>query len=435
MKKVVIVGAGPAGLFAAWELADSFDVLVLDKEKQVGGAGLVSDGKLNLHPRVGGDLTKFFERNAWKRSWELIERIDEVFSGYGVREVYGYDEEKLNELEKKARACGMSFTFYRTKHIGTDFLPKVMKKFKIDLEKMGVEFRLGVRVSDLILNKGKVLALQTTEEAVEGDYFVLAPGRKGVGWVQEICKKLGLRTSFNPVDIGVRVEVPNSVAKELVEELGCLDPKFSWSTKKHDDPVRTFCFCYRGFVFLEDYGNGMFGVNGYSMRKGKSPNTNFAFLVTVALTQPLENTTDYGQHIVRLTNRLGGGKPIVQRLQDLRKGRRSTWKRMKKNPVKPSLKDVTPGDIGMAYPSRILTDVLEGLETLDSVLPGVFEGSTLLYAPEVKFYALEVETDNELRTRIPNLWFAGDGSGKSRGIVCAAATGIIAARGIKRLGG
>jgi hypothetical protein len=178
----------------------------------------------------------------------------------------------------------------------------------------------------------------------------------------------------------------------------------------------------------------MFGVNGYSMRKDHSENTNFAFLVTVSLTQPLENTTDYGQRIVQLTNRLGGGKPILQRLGDLKRGRRSTWSRIKKSYVEPSLHDVTPGDIGMAYPGRIVANVLEGLQTLNHVLPGVFEDSILLYAPEVKFYALEVETNNELRTRIPNLWLAGDGSGKSRSIVGAAATGLIAARSIAKAG-
>jgi hypothetical protein len=325
----------------------------------------------------------------------------------------------------------MEFRAYRTKHIGTDFLPHVMRAFRQDLESRGVTFRLGVRAEDFVLKGGRITRVHTTEGDFAADYFLLAPGRAAALWVMELCDRLSLKTRFNPVDIGIRIEMPNSIAREIVEGFGCLDPKFHFHTKKHDDPVRTFCFCYRGFVSREIYGKGMFGVNGFSMRENYSENTNFALLVRVELTEPLENTTDYGRRIVQLTNRLGGGKPIIQRLGDLKRGRRSTWARIQKSYIEPSLRDVTPGDLGMAYPGRILTDLLEGLERLNQVLPGVYEDSTLLYAPEVKFYALEVMTNRRLQTRIPNLFIAGDGSGKSRGIVGAAATGIIAAKAIK----
>jgi len=180
------------------------------------------------------------------------------------------------------------------------------------------------------------------------------------------------------------------------------------------------------------YGNSIFGVNGHSFRKRKSGLTNFALLVRVGLTQPLENTMLYGRRIAQLINTLGGGKPIIQRLGDLLRSRRSTWSRINKSYIEPTLKNVTPGDIAMAYPHRILQDILEGLEKLDKVVQGVYNDNTLLYAPEIKFYAMRVETNNQLQTKIRNLFVAGDGAGVSRGIIGAAATGIIASRGIIR---
>ncbi|MGB9623205.1 MAG: NAD(P)/FAD-dependent oxidoreductase, partial [Candidatus Bathyarchaeia archaeon] len=191
-----------------------------------------------------------------------------------------------------------------------------------------------------------------------------------------------------------------------------------------------FCTCPRGFVVREAYGEGLFGVNGYSMRDTGSSNVNFALLTKVGLTEPLENTMEYGRRIAQLSNTIGGGRPLLQRLGDLRAHRRSTWERIKKSYVEPTLRDVTPGDISMAYPSRIVKNVLESLEILDTVIPGVNSESTLIYAPEIKFYAMRIQTDNHLRTRISNLYVAGDGAGISRGIVGAAATGIIAARSI-----
>jgi hypothetical protein len=218
--------------------------------------------------------------------------------------------------------------------------------------------------------------------------------------------------------------------EEIISGYGIWDPKFHIYTPSYDDFVRTFCVCPRGYVVEETYEDDLLGVNGYSMRDTGSPNTNFALLTRVRLTHPLENTTEYGRRIAQLTNTLGGKRPILQRLGDLRSNRRSTWERINRSYVEPTLKDATPGDITMAYPSRLVKDLLEGLEMLDRVMPGVSSDSTLLYAPEIKFYAMRIQTNRQLRTAIPNLYVAGDGSGVSRGIVGAAATGIIAARGI-----
>jgi len=237
--------------------------------------------------------------------------------------------------------------------------------------------------------------------------------------------------SFNAIDVGVRVEVPNEVFDEVVNVHRCWDPKFHIYTPGYDDFARTFCVCPRGYVVKEAYEDELFGVNGYSKRDTGSRNTNFALLVRVKLTEPLENTTEYGTRVAQLANTLGGHKPILQRLGDLRNHRRSTWDRLSRSYVEPTLREVTPGDISMAYPSRIVEDIRESLEMLDHVMPGVYSDSTLLYAPEIKFYAMRIKTDGRLRTSYRNLWVGGDGAGLSRGIVGAAATGIIAAMGIK----
>jgi len=250
--------------------------------------------------------------------------------------------------------------------------------------------------------------------------------------------KLHLGLRFNPIDIGVRVEVPDSITKHIVEELKCWDPKFIIKTYTHGDFVRTFCTCPHGFVVKEGYGNSLVGVNGYSNYEKGSNNTNFAFLVNVGLTEPLEDTTEYGLSIARQTNLLGGGKPIIQTLGDLKRGRRSKLESITGGYIKPTLdlESVVPGDISLAYPHRILQGLMEGLEKLSFVVPGVSADATLLYAPEIKLSAKRIETTTRdgystLQTKIPNLFVAGDGAGVSRGIVGAAATGIIAARGIK----
>ena len=209
------------------------------------------------------------------------------------------------------------------------------------------------------------------------------------------------------------------------------DPKFHIYTKTYDDFVRTFCTCPNGFVVMEDYGEHI-GVNGHSNSRTKSENTNFALLTKVKLTEPVENTTEYGISIAKLVTTIGGKMPIIQRLEDLRKGRRSTEARIKKSYVKPTLKLATPGDISMALPHRIVTNILEGLEQLDKVIPDVSSDSTLLYAPEIKFYSMRFIVNKDLETNMSNFFVAGDGAGLSRGIIASAATGVIAARGIMK---
>lgn len=438
-EKVVIVGAGPAGLFAANELIDdAFDVTLIERSSKVGGlGGLIVDGKCNYHPKIGGDLTEFLPEN---KAWEIVERVHDIFKKYGVEEG-SYDPEKLKELEEKAIKAKINFIPIKQTHIGSDVLPFVIHKFKTDLENRGVKFRFECKAESIKLQENKVTELVVDRENLGCDYLILAPGRSGEPWLKALCDEFGLEVKFNPIDVGVRVEVRNEIMSEIVNKYKCWDPKFHIYSSRSDDFVRTFCVCPGGFVVKDSYGNGLYGVNGHSLSESKPPsqNTNFAFLVRIYLTEPLEDTTEYGKSIAYQANILGGRKPLIQRLGDLKNRRRSNWNRIEKSYVKPTLyKDekgefeVTPGDISMAMPERVMIDIMEGLEKLDSVIPGVYSDSTLLYAPEVKFYARRIVTNRYLQTtKIPNLFVAGDGVGVSRGIVGAAATGIVAARGIK----
>jgi len=424
--RVVIVGAGPAGLFAAHALSKQHRVTILERRGYVGGSGLHSDGKLNFHPKIGGDLTEFMSEGD---AWSLVQSIRDVFMGLGVEMAHS-DEEGLRKLETRASQAGIKFIKIEQNHIGSDYLPDVIAKMQRRLEEQDVDFRLETAANEVAVERGRAVAVSNDGESFEADAVLLAPGRIGSGWLIEQLSSLGVGMSYNPIDVGVRVEVPNEVMDEVINGYGCWDPKFHLYTPSYDDFVRTFCVCPAGYVVREPYGDGLFGANGHSMRDTKSGNTNFALLARVSLTEPLENTTEYGRRIAQLANTLGGHKPIIQRLGDLRSHKRSTWDRLSRSHVEPTMEDVTPGDIAMAYPRRITMDFMESLEMLDRVMPGIAADSALLYAPEIKFYAMRIQTDEGLRTSIPNLHVAGDGAGVSRGIVGAAATGLVAARGI-----
>jgi uncharacterized FAD-dependent dehydrogenase len=423
------VGAGPAGLWAANQLSKKHQVTILEKRNFVGGSGLHSDGKLNFHPQIGGDLTEFM---TIEEAWNLNYEIRDSFTELGIKMAH-IDEEGLKKLETEASKVGIKFVKIEQNHIGSDYLPDVIARMQKQLEMQGVEIKLNTEAKKLVIENGRVRAIVNKDEKFIADAFLLAPGRIGSQWLIEQMRQHNVPMKYNPIDIGLRVEVPNEIMDEVIHGYGCWDPKFHLYTPSYDDFVRTFCVCPAGFVVREPYGEGLFGANGHSMRDTKSKNTNFALLTRMSLTKPLENTTMYGHRIAQLANTLGGHKPILQRLGDLRKYQRSTWKRLERSYVEPTLRDVTPGDLTMAYPQRIIMDLIEGLEMLDKVMPGINSDSTLLYGPEIKFYAMRISTDNQLMTKIPNLYLAGDGAGVSRGIVGAAATGLVAAKGISRM--
>ncbi len=452
---VVIVGSGPAGMFAAYELCDKkLSVLVIDlgddiaKRKcpmwktnrcancspcnimsGVGGAGTFSDGLLNLSPDIGGDLTEFTKDR--KSALELVEYVDKIFLKFGApRKKYDPNVEGVSDLINRAASVGVKFVRIPQRHIGTDNAPKVIEKFADYLKGVGVKFLLKTKVDDFAIEDGRCTGVKLKNgKTINARCVIIAPGRVGASWIGNIAKRYGIKTIFGAIDVGVRVEVPSKVMEPVIRI--SRDPKFHITTYHYNDFVRTFCTNHEGFVVKENY-NSFIGVNGHSMLGKKSKNTNFAFLVKIALTEPVENTIEYGSSIAEMATTIGGGKPIMQRFGDLKLGRRSTWERLKGNPVKNTLKDITPGDISMALPHRVVTDVIDGLEKLNAVIPGITADSTLLYAPEVKFYATRITVDKNMQTNIRNLYAAGDGAGLSRDIVNASATGILAARGLLR---
>jgi uncharacterized FAD-dependent dehydrogenase len=454
---VIIVGAGPAGMFAADELAGKMDVLIVDMGRDidvreckmnlhsicmhcdpcdimcgVGGAGTYSDGTLNLRPDIGGDLAE--QTGDPEYAWQLVDHVDKVFVRYGAPEqLYIPKGDEVEQLKRRAAAVGARFIEIIQRHIGSDNAPLVIENFEKDLKERGIEFLLETKVADLIIENdicAGVILHDGTE--MRSSFTIIAPGRIGAAWIDEVVKKHKIAAKYAPIDVGVRVEVP-AIIMDPITRIN-RDPKFHIQTKTYDDFVRTFCTNEHGFVVKEEYED-FIATNGHSMRNMESENTNFAFIVRVELTEPLENTIKYGRSIAKLATTIGGGKPVLQRMGDLRRGRRSTEKRLKKNVVVNTLKDVTPGDISMALPHRIVTDIKEGLEVLNEIIPGVAADSTLLYAPEVKFYSMQVLVDKNMETSIKNLFAAGDGAGLSRDIVNAAATGVIAGRGILKKAG
>jgi uncharacterized FAD-dependent dehydrogenase len=398
----------------------------------VGGAGTYSDGTLNLRPDIGGDLAE--QTGDPEYAWELVDHVDKVFVRYGAPEqLYIPKGDQVEQLKRKAAAFGARFIEITQRHMGSDNAPKVIANFEKDLRDRGIEFLFDTMVEDLIIENGVCTGVILKEGGqIRSRFTIIAPGRVGAKWVDEVVKKHQIRAKYAPIDVGVRVEVPGIIMDPITKINR--DPKFHIQTKTYDDFVRTFCTNEHGFVVKEEYED-FIATNGHSLRNMQSENTNFAFLVRVELTEPMENTVRYGRSIAKLATTIGGGKPVLQRMGDLRRGRRSTEERLKKNSVINTLKDVTPGDISMALPHRIVTDIKEGLEVLNEIIPGVASDSTLLYAPEVKFYSMQVLVDRNMETSVGNLFAAGDGAGLSRDIVNAAATGVIAARGILKKGG
>ena len=451
IRDVLIIGAGPAGMFAAEKLAGKKDVLIIDKGKEVdkrickmtgnsncmhcvpcnimcgvGGAGTFSDGTLNLNPEIGGNLEDFTDH---RDAWDLIKETDDIFIRYGSpNTTQKYDPVKIENLKRKAMAYGAKFIEIKQRHMGSDNSPDIIKKFKLDLEKRGIDFMLNTEVSDLIVENNTCIGVTLKNgEQIKAKKILLAPGRIGSEFVNELVDKHNIDYYYGGIDVGIRVEV-SAIVTDTITGIN-RDPKFHINTKTYDDFIRTFCTNEKGYVVKEEY-DGFVTVNGHSLRKTKSENTNFAFLVRINLTEPLENTTKYGKSIAKLATTIGGGKPLIQRFGDLRRGRRSTMDKIKRNSVKNTLEDVTPGDISMALPHRIVKDIIEGLEVLNKIIPGVASDSTLLYAPEVKFYAIKLNVDKNMQTSVKNLYAAGDGCGLSRDIINAAATGILAGRGI-----
>jgi len=436
---VIIIGAGPAGIFAALEFLTAkkkLKILILEKGEDLpdrksndifqgwGGAGTFSDGKLNLSTGVGGFLSEYIGEGELE---SLIDYADKIFLKYGApAELHGTDEEEIKRLEEVSARNGLKLVPFKIRHLGTDRCFSLLKNLRQEINTK-IDIQFNAEAVEILKQGDKVTGVRTGDgREFSADFIILAPGRSGSHWLSEESKRLGLSTGNNPVDIGVRVEVPASIMRPVTDVMH--EAKLLFYSKRFDDLVRTFCMNPYGIVVKEKHKD-FCTVNGHSFSTKKTNNTNFAILASTTFTEPFHEPIAYGQYIAKLVNLLGEGI-IVQRLGDLLQGRRSTPERIKKGSVKPTLTDATPGDLSFAIPYRYISDILEMLEVLDKIAPGVYSTSTLLYGAEVKFYSMRLKLTNDLETEVKNLFAAGDGAGITRGIIHAAVSGVVAAREI-----
>ncbi|MEM0218646.1 MAG: NAD(P)/FAD-dependent oxidoreductase [Desulfurococcaceae archaeon] len=463
---VAIVGAGAAGLFAAVELVkqgvQGRRIAIFEKGAHiearrcpmanrytnrthgqecrncspchvvygVGGAGTFSSGIVNLRPDVGGELDKLL--GSWEDAENVISYLDKLLVEFGAPEntLIVPDSKKTKSIEKLAAKAGAKYIPVPQRVLGTENVIKVVENITRFLENAGVSIFTLTPVERVEKSQEGLFKLTTTR----GDYYarrvLLAPGRGGAHWFRQVAEALGIEVEPTPLDIGVRVEVPYYVAEHVTSVN--FDPKIILYTKSYDDMVRTFCTNPQGYVLKEQYEDGTVGVNGATFNTAKSKNTNFALLVTLKLTVPYQDVLELGKSIARIATKVGMGKPLIQRLGDLEKGRRSTWERISRSIITPTLRDVTPGDISLVLPHRVVANIVEAIERLDTVYPGLASPQTLIYAPEIKYYSVRARVNIDFETSVPGVYAAGDGAGLSRGINGAAATGILAARGIAK---
>jgi hypothetical protein len=448
---VIIVGAGPAGIFSALELAEKarLNILILDKGADIdkrkcpanrglgcincdpcnvlhgwGGAGAFSDGKLTLSTKVGGWLGEYLDEDELQN---LVDYVDHVYTRFGAaNNVYGADEDLIEEIERKAALAGLKLIPQKVRHMGTEKCAETLRKMQRFLNGK-VEVKTRTEVKGLMVKNQRIDGVETVDgDKIPAKYIIVAPGRSGAEWLKVEAQALGLKTLNNPVDVGVRVEVQAPILEELTQVL--YEPKLVYYSKFFDDVVRTFCVAPYGEVITESY-DGILTVNGQSYAERRSENTNFAILVSTSFTEPFREPIAYGKYIARLTNLLSGGV-IIQRLGDLEAGRRSTEDRIARSTVEPTYKSATPGDLSFVLPYRYLADIREMLEALDKIAPGLHSRDTLLYGVEVKFYSSRLALNDCLETPVKNLFTIGDGAGLTRGLVQASVSGVVAARQI-----
>ncbi len=454
---LIVVGSGPTGIFTVIELINQdtdMNILMLEKgtdlAKRVcpmnenpgmgcvncpscaivsgwGGAGAYSDGKLSLSPNIGGNLDDYIGK---EQLFKNIKYADKIYQKFGAPDrIFGENNEKQDIIKKKAIKANLKFIPAKLRHLGTGYSQVVLQNMQDFIEDYGVEIRFGTNVTDLIIRNEEIHGVITEKgEKIKGRYVVIAPGRENAEWLSKKAESLNIDMSINPVDIGVRVEVPAVIAKELTDNL--YETKLVYHTPTFDDKVRTFCMSPYGEVVNEN-NQGLITVNGHSHSDIKTENTNFALLVSKTFTEPFHEPITYGKDIAKLANLLGGGV-IVQRLGDLLTGRRSTPERIARSIVEPTLSEATPGDLSLVLPYRHLTDIIEMLLALDKISPGIYSRDTLLYGVEVKFYSSRLKVNKNLETKINNLYLGGDGAGITRGLMQASVSGIIIARDIHR---
>ena len=448
---IIIAGAGAAGVFTAYELTklpNRAKVLMIEKgcalDKRrcpmtknpdkscdqcqpcnimngYGGAGAFSDGKYNITTKFGGDLHNYIGE---EKALELMEYLDKVLCSLGGAKAKLYTTTD-SALKTKALRNNLYLHEAKVRHLGTDRNVEILGKiYEYTKEKVPTLFNTAITEVERMDNGDFKVITDKGDKFLCHD-LILTGGRSGSRWIADLCDKFGIPTQSNRVDIGVRVELPCEVFKEITDEV--YESKIVYKTDRYNDMVRTFCMNPYGEVVSEN-ANGIITVNGhsYSDPSLRTENTNFAILVSNCFTEPFTDSNGYGEHIARLSNMLGGGV-LLQRFGDLVKGRRSSKRRMEKCFTRPTLK-ATPGDLSLVIPKRQMDSIIEMIYALDKIAPGTANEDTLLYGVEVKFYNSRVDVDERLMTKIPNLYSVGDGSGVTHSLSQASASGVYVAR-------
>lgn len=469
---VLVVGMGPSAIFTAYELTQlnsNKRILLIDQGKKVenrfcpleekkqcikckpfcnitsgfSGAGAFSDGKLSLYnPEdddiyVGGNLQDYIGVEETKK---LIDYTDKIYLKFGADEkLEGLEfKDKVSKLQEKSKKAGLNLISIPIRHLGTEKAHELYKRLEDYLANHKVDMLFETIVEDLIISDGEVKGVKVRKskykqydrdediETIYADKVVVAVGRKGANWLVDMCEKHKIKTKPGIVDIGVRYELPDEVMKEVNKYM--YEGKFVGRPAPFKDKVRTFCQNPSGFVSEEVYDEGISLVNGHSYKERKSTNTNLALLVSHHFTYPFHKPIDYGRNVAKNVNELGNGNVLVQRLGDILKGKRTWEQELKSNSVKPTLSSAVAGDITFAIGYRTMTDILEFIKQIDTVVPGFANEDNLLYAPEIKFYSNQVEINNHFETNIKGLYSIGDGGGMTRGLMMASCSGVQMAR-------
>jgi len=454
---LIIIGAGPSGIFTALELIrkdKSKSILLIEKGSPIekrrcpkdktkncvncqpfchittgfSGAGAFSDGKLSLSSEVGGDLPELI---GYDYTQELIDYTDKIYLEFGAdTKIEGIEaKEEIKEIRRKAIEAGLKLVDCPIRHLGTEKAQEIYHKIQEYLIENNIEIRFGTQAKDIIIEDGIIKGAVLTdslkhkiEETVYADNVVISAGRKGADWLKSICVKHNISHKAGTVDIGVRVEVRNEVMEKVNNIL--YESKLIGYPAPFKDKVRTFCQNPGGFVSQENYDNNLAVVNGHSYKDKKSKNTNLAILCSHNFSHPFNEPIKYGIKVSELLNMLGDGKILVQRYGDIIDGKRTWQKELSRSNVTPTLQDAVAGDITSAIPYRTMTNILNFIEALNTVVPGFAGTETLLYGPEVKFYSNKVELSENFETSIKNLYCLGDASGWTRGLMMASLMGV-----------
>jgi hypothetical protein len=458
---VIIVGAGPSGIFTALELLKKESnkrILILEKGSQIenrfcpkektnycvhcdpychittgfSGAGAFSDGKLSLTPDVGGDLPELVGKKVIE---EYIDYTDSIYLSYGADEkVEGIENKRaIKGIRRKAIEAGLKLVDAPIRHLGTEKAHEIYNKIQDDLIDSSIDLKFNTLVKDLIIENNTVKGVlitdskkQKKEERMIGDQVIIASGRKGADWLKQMCLDHSIEHKAGTVDIGVRVEVRNEVMEEVNNVL--YEGKLIGYVAPYRDKVRTFCQNPGGFVSQENYDNNLAIVNGHSYKDKKSENTNLAILSSHNFSEPFNQPIEYGKKVAELVNMLGNGNILVQRYGDILDGKRTWQKELDRTNVKATLPDALAGDLTSAIPYRPMTNILNFIHAMNTVVNGFASQETLLYGPEIKFYSNKIVLDDSFETSVKGLYALGDSSGWTRGLMMSSVMGVMMAR-------